>query len=92
MLTQLPDSLCMLYLANNRFSGALELTRLPLSLTSVFLHQNPFSGTVDLSQLPRGLEELYLSNNKLSGEIYVPDTLYDRVFVESTNIIKRHME
>ena len=81
-----------LYLARNQFSGSLDLTRLPRHLSGLHLNWNSFSGTVDLSQLPQGLQRLYLSNNKLTGDVFISDALFNRVNVENTELIKRHME
>ena len=77
---------------NNYFSGSLDLTRLPSSISASDFNNNRFSGTVDLSQLPQGLKRLNLFHNELSGEVFISDALFDRVHVENTKIIKRHME
>ena len=77
-------------LANNSFSGALDLSQLPLTIGGICLQENTFSRHVELTRLPCGLKTLVLSNNTgLHGEVkksQLPDSVRHGLFTSETGI------
>ena len=65
----LPNSLRMLSLSHNLFTGSFNFLTLPTSLTELSIGANDLSGAMELTNLPVRLELLVASNNKFTGEI-----------------------
>jgi hypothetical protein len=62
------SQLSLLFLSNNRLSGAIPSFNLP-SLTGLYLGNNQLSGGVPTFSNSRGLQQIILAENQLSGTI-----------------------
>ena len=75
----MPRSLILFHVKENRFEGSCDLTSLPSKLYSFTASINSLSGTIDMNHLPPEMQYLTLSQNTLEGTLdiaHLPDKIY----------------
>ena len=63
------QSLQVLKLNDNLFTGAINFTSLPQSLEVLQLDYNRFTGTINTTSLPQSLKQLILRSNQFTGTV-----------------------